>query len=88
MSKHSTSAVTKPFPLVNPNTVIFHPVSLANGSLDISRGIAGSVIGGTGVPIAPTSKLPLNAVSPGSQFATELAKSLVKTRSLVSPTFL
>ena len=42
LSKHSTSAVTWPFPLFIPNTVIFHPVSLANGLLDISRGIAGS----------------------------------------------
>jgi hypothetical protein len=42
LSKHSTSAVTKPFPLFIPNTVIFHPVKSANGSLDISRGIAGS----------------------------------------------
>ncbi|MGH9980905.1 MAG: hypothetical protein ACRD6U_05050 [Nitrososphaeraceae archaeon] len=87
MSKHSTSAVTKPFPLFIPNTVIFHPVKSANGSLDISNGIAGSKPG-WGVPIWPTSKLPLNAVSPRSQFATELAKLRVKTSSLVSPTFL
>ena len=88
LSKHSTSAVTLPFPLVNPNTVIFHPVKSANGSLDISRGIAGSVTGGWGFQFAPTSKLPLNAVSPTSQKATELAKSLVKTLSLGSPKFL
>ena len=31
LSKHSTSGVTKPFPLLIPNTVIFHPVTLANG---------------------------------------------------------
>lgn len=60
-------------PLFIPNTVIFHPVSLANGLLEISRGIAGSEPGG-GVPTWPTLKLPLNAVSPGSQRATELAK--------------
>ena len=63
LSKHSTSAVTKPFPLFIPNTVIFHPVKSANGSLDISKGIAGSKPG-SGSPIWPTSKLPLNAVSP------------------------
>jgi hypothetical protein len=85
LSKHSTSAVTKPFPLFIPNTVIFHPVSLANGSLDISKGIAGSNPG-SGVPIWPTSKLPLIAVSPGSQRATELAKLRVKTLLLVGPT--
>ena len=77
LSKHSTSAVTKPFPLVIPNTVIFHPVKLANGSLDISKGIA-SVKPGSGSPIWPTSKLPLNAVSPKSQTVTELPKSLSK----------
>ena len=63
----------EPFPLFIPNTVIFHPVSLANGLLDISRGIAGSKPG-SGVPTWPTLKLPLNAVSPRSQRATELAK--------------
>ena len=82
MSKHSTSAVTKPFPLVIPNTVTFHPVSLANGLLDISIGIAGSKPGWA-VPTWPTLKLPPNAVSPGSQLAIELAKSLVKTLLLV-----
>ena len=74
MSKHSTSAVTKPFPLFIPNTVIFHPVKSANGLLDISKGIAGAKPG-SGSPIWPTSKVPLNAVSPGSQLATELPKS-------------
>ena len=86
LSKHSTSAVTKPFPLFIPNTVIFHPVKSANGSLVISKGIAGAKPG-SGSPIWPTSKLPLNAVSPRSQRATELAKLLVKIFSLGSPTF-
>jgi hypothetical protein len=84
LSKHSTSAVTWPFPLFIPNTVIFHPVSLANGLLDISRGIAGSKPG-CGVPTWPTLKLPLNAVSPGSQRATELPKLRVKMLVLFGP---
>jgi predicted solute-binding protein len=65
--------VTKPFPLTGKNAVEFHPVSLANTSLDLITGIA--VAG----PTAPTLKLPPNAVSPASQTATALAKLLVKT---------
>jgi hypothetical protein len=80
LSKHTTSAVTKPFPLLSPNAVAFHPVSLANGLSDTISAIA--VAG----PTAPTTKLPLNAVSPRSQTAIELAKLLVKTLLLVRPT--
>jgi hypothetical protein len=76
--------VTLPFPLFIPNTVIFHPVKSANGSLDISMGIAG----GLELPISPTIKVPLNAISPTSQKATELPKSRVKILSLDSPKFL
>lgn len=53
-------------------------------TFDISRGIAGSEPG-EGVPTWPTLKLPLNAVSPGSQRATELPKLRVKMLVLFGP---